>query len=1560
MSFTARSLSNRNAQWLKKSVRRLTLRQRVDAVLILGLIAGSAILALVWALIISIAEIHGWFDPPLVSQLADERILTNVWTDLHSNPLLDAIASPYDNRILLSQSGGKIHTYDPATGLWTTEEPFNNAAPVSSSFIQLRLGCGDQVVAYDHTRCPDPDTLWALGDDGSLARRHNGKWEIIVSNSAFHGADGVPVAHEALLTSAAVSDDRRWLLVGTREQGVGLYNLEHHTWIDNLGHPDSAMRVDLVTWWNDSFWIGTPNGLYQLEISKTPLLLQPVPSFDGRIVSMSTDPASGIWILEERACETAGEACIRVSHIGQNSARPNVVFDEANRFPELSLETVHYAHQAGNVLSLAGKSGVYTYDVRLHRWSRLSREPVTAILELHDKSGFYFAQHGAVHVVRAGELTTVWTDVPADETVIKLFYFDTNNLLALTDTANVYHIDVLTGSAVLTHSGTGTRHNPATFFAAIPVNDSVLFVSDTGALLHNAQTRSYNDIPIEKLPAYIRNPETIWVNADSIVYAVINEGADSSTIYPLLSRDLENVEFFLNEAITNADSIQLDATVVQAWPWEQGSLGLRTTDGRILKIEGANERTLVGSANSTIESATIFDVSEHDNELLLATDKGLFSYHLNQRTWTEVRNLPLQRNELIEEILTSASGLYFRTSNSRLLDSSGNILIDSYRLSIDDTTLSDVIQQNNLLYLAGNGSIDAYDLTRRTLHQSWAPGPRGAVQLAAILKSTPLGLIDTQAIWGNTVIAPAMGPVRNVSHDDRYIWTVRSAESGNFLAGHLQDDPQNIEAAQCFYRTPKAGDATRIFDARMLTNGLIAVATDRGLWFYNPAAHSWYSGTPTLMGNRLYTVHGGAYLLVVDEATGDSGTELRFVSTRDMQPPHSCSTTSIKLSVKKSIDVQDYSVNEPAGKVAWLTSNGEVVEWHNETTTVLLRETGETPRFLEHVYDRQQDGYLLFTAGSQLWRYNLTSRNWTQIELRLPSDAAAVTQVNVEFDGSTNVITARTEDGVHYYGLLSRAAESVQLNRVGYPASPASNANGELLLDVQERNGYWAFLFQDGLKYFDPKTRSWTGTTWPLDPSAILATALDRDIVILEQEQVWRIATDPDDVTSSFADYRISDQDVDTALAENGTVWRLTNGGDILRCSPEGGRYTCQEYHSAFLLNPDDVVHAFEWKDSVLFELSGGIRRFDRKRGTEVELPSSVAAFHDITGSLIWEEHLLLYSSDHATLLVVDDKWNISTFAQVEAFIRDHEGIPWIKVAGKWQQFFDGKFAIPEDPELISVFVHWQGPATGIDANGYPFLWNQGEATKAELPLPTEIPVEEITDLIPGANNDWWILHNNEISHVILETCTGEQSPYPFATAQYEFAVNSTATMAAVQSAFTVTAQVQATAERLATIAPAVRLAEQGFVTLRQLTTELPPLAASLEAMVETRKNALAFDSTRAAVAMQLTSYALATPTATRTATPTLSPTPTATATLTPTPTATFTSTATLTPVPTATQTPTPFPCFYQAQNIEVNIGEIVFAQAGNNEISLLDESGQETHVSYREQGLLEVRINTE
>src|SRR5690606_7198747 len=119
-------------------------------------------------------------------------------------------------------------------------------------------------------------------------------------------------------------------------------------------------------------------------------------------------------------------------------------------------------------------------------------------------------------------------------------------------------------------------------------------------------------------------------------------------------------------------------------------------------------------------------------------------------------------------------------------------------------------------------------------------------------------------------------------------------------------------------------------------------------------------------------------------------------------------------------------------------------------------------------------------------------------------------------------------------------------------------------------------------------------------------------------------------------------------------------------------------------------------------------------------------------------------------------------------------------------------------------------------------------------------------------------------------------------------------------------------------------------------------------------------DSTRAAVAMQLTSYALATPTATRTATPTLSPTPTATATLTPTPTATFTSTATLTPVPTATQTPTPFPCFYQAQNIEVNIGEIAYAQAGNHEISLLDESGQETHVSYREQGLLEVRINTE
>ena len=60
-------------------------------------------------------------------------------------------------------------------------------------------------------------------------------------------------------------------------------------------------------------------------------------------------------------------------------AAPAVLIDERNRYTELSLDRLFYAVQWKDHLLLAGGSGIFDYDARLHSWKRQAAETISAI-----------------------------------------------------------------------------------------------------------------------------------------------------------------------------------------------------------------------------------------------------------------------------------------------------------------------------------------------------------------------------------------------------------------------------------------------------------------------------------------------------------------------------------------------------------------------------------------------------------------------------------------------------------------------------------------------------------------------------------------------------------------------------------------------------------------------------------------------------------------------------------------------------------------------------------------------------------------------------------------------------------------------------------------------------------------------------------------------------------------------------------------------------------------------------------------------------------------------------
>ena len=1327
-----------------RNLRKIPFRQRLDP--IWGLLVVFSVFVIICAAVTTVVLLWQFnqFNLAPVRLLEDDRILANVYSD-SDNLFLDAVQHIADNRIYISQEGGGFHSLDMRTRLWRTEGSFTDEDLLSPNFTQLKSGCGN--VTTIPADCTVRDIIWALSDDNGLAQYRDGQWQVLVTNTTFIGSDGLAVESSAL-TTASISDDEGWLLLGTESQGIGLYNLNSRQWVDtSLTYEvfqDRAIRQ--IVFWRGRFWVGTDTGLIQVSITSDGASAEPVESITGKVLDLEADDA--LWLFEERACIEDGTSCYWLGKFTNPDNAPIALIDEHNFYGEFNLQRVNFVQQSDNQLVFSGEAGIFSYDEAIHSWQKLYPHPVLAVLPKTSADGFYFAyQDGTKYglgLIDRGLLTQDWAEV-FDEDVVELMFGQNNDLLVLTQNQSrlksLHSLSLADGSVNDLYESESTAYSPQSFTRAIPSGDSVLLVGNEGATLHHMQNRTYDDFSRNVIPDWMVYAQ-FDLTVQNMVFLFDRSGGQVDTqIYAVSAVDLADPDYIRNGGLLGITPQVVAGEVRSYWEWSADSIGVIDGNRDIHRITRNQAIRAGGESEPALATGFPSDVAQFGDNLAFAKDTSMYTYDMQTRQWDTVA-LQIADNDQVVELATSGDRLYARTLGGQLFDNLGNHLIGiSEPFAFNDQSMTDAWQEGADYFLAGSGTVAQYSTDRRDVLQTWAlEASTLKVEIKGILNSVPLSYSNNNAYLGSQRLNNADETVQTLSHDSNYIWTVRENGGNRYLVrqNHSGED------ARCYYRNSNAGaNTTQILDAREILNQNIAITSNTGVKFYNTEAHSWYAAVNAIPAQNVYVL--GNYLLLVRRENTE--TTLQFVQVSNINFPDSCSTEGVILNDFDTYTVRGLSVDEINDRLVWVTLDGAVQEWTAGTAIELLSAptTIESTASLRHIFDRQSLGYLMITDDRNLWRYWLDDRRWEALSI---SNAITVAHINVEFAGDKDIITLTASDGTVYMDELASDELSISAEDITLPQT-VSLANADTLIDVQVRDGNWAFVLPDGIHYLDPETRQWTTTTIPADETSQFQDVFNRRI--LTQGQTWQVANDNSSRPTSFVPYNLTATDSFTGIDDGGNIWRWAEDGSLQYCEQGISDYTCLPIYQPVTIDSSIVKRAHLWQNQVLLETPTGIRVLDRNTGRESTL-DTLSSLSNITFVRETLNHLL-FVADNSTVYMLDNQFSVTVYQARDVMI-DPLGNIFLVFDDGWQYYTAEGFRQYQLPSNIArVFARDGQTLTAIGQDNIPWRWVVNQFVADAYPLPTIVNAPQVDMLVPGIQGDWWVFDNGRVDHFVQQQC---------------------------------------------------------------------------------------------------------------------------------------------------------------------------------------------------------------
>ena len=1357
--------------------RPLKLSERTDPILLISIKAVG--LALVISLLVGVyaGQTYGWFDRWSVRPLRDDRIIENVRDEMLLRPVTDAAFHEPDRSIYVSQTGGTIHVYDPATELWRTERPFSDG-DLNNPDVRWLTSTPPGTTAGS----TDAE-LWGVTEGGGLVRRQDDQWRVIISDSTFTGADGKAVNHDEL-SAAAASTDERWLVLGTRASGVGLYDLDRRRWLPvEASETDTAAApVSHAFWWEDRFWIGSSTGLAQLDPLSEPRALEPFAELPGEVLDLDVKQDAGLWVLQSVSCESDGEDCRRLARLIAPDAEPLVLIDERNRYPSSDLSSFFFAEEWRGRLVLAGAGGVLSYNTRLRSWRRHFAGRVSLVTRCRNENCFYFGFNRGVGVFSEDQLEdgvpVRWT-LPPGEVPAQIAVADAPGTMVVTLSGKTFSLEG-DGTVRVVNDASSSDLPLASFDRAVTWDDSVLFLGRGRALLHDVANRSYRNF--SNLPVWLRSPSSTITASGSTLFSFSPIGSGFSV------RTLNVQQIRDGNFVPVGDPFAIDGPIRSLTEWDSGRVGLIDGLGRVAAISRSGPTYLTGTSAPEMNGARILDAADSGGmDLVIATSTGVRAYSARSRGWGEYSALP--DNERPREIVFHRGQTLAISESNRLVTvgPGARTVIGGRSFGMSDAEITDVHADGAQLYFAAAGRIDRYDESARMIDRVWRFESDGPVSIKGVVDQQPVSLAGGVVRHGSDRIAQG-------AHDAFVQGSHVAVVIGPRGRRYLQivwigsEEPEAGGLTRCLFRNPTAGvEVTELRDVRQLSGDVVVATTNDGLRFYSQDHRSWYrSNLDSDVGTgALYRI--GDSLVVADPA--DRPDRLTVLDA-GIVLPDSCTSGIVRFDdVTEPEAVTGFAAHEPSNRAVWVRDDGAVMELTADGQSPLLPPPSDGPEADAvlrswHFPDLYPESVWMTTA-THIWRYEISSHTWSRLRFALETsnpvsaNASTLAELDLQTTDRGIAVVAETRSGDFYSGELPseldpggiESTRILSLSHVFSVGTTSFSTSVENLIDVQQRRNSWVFVLSNAVKGFDPGTRTWSTLLTPRQGERIESRGLLAGNEVItgrdaSGRSVWWIEQAELD---SYLRYDHQDHER-TALGSGSRVYRLDRRGVLRVCRADrNSAWSCTVENAPLVISPGEVRQAFGWLrtrgeyDLVLLETAAGLVAYSPTRGEQMELGADAAGFTAVSSVRQLENRLWLRSGTR--VLIVERPFGREVTTRVEAglsdLVSDNNGRVWVRFADGWRVWreVDEEFVRAQSiGQALRLFVTEGARITALDDDNVPYaLDGEGVPSPGVDRLPVPVPQENVRKLIKGTSNDWWVFWEDSLGHAVPGDCAGEQ-----------------------------------------------------------------------------------------------------------------------------------------------------------------------------------------------------------
>ncbi len=1264
-----------------------------------------------------------------VARLKDARLLDNVYRPGAVDRFVGAAYHAGGDQILVASGDGAMHAYRRDTGLWRNlpaarEEAVTTAARESAvtTVPHLRDGCGGD------PDCPDRDGVWARYQDGYLARFDENGWRTLTNASRYLNRDQQPV-QAADLTAAAYAPDGLWLALVDNKGSLGLYEPEKRRWHQVPIDVQTQLAwapIQKMQWWGASLWIATSQGLLRLQNpgSRDTTITQ-VDDIAGKVTTLSVDQQDRLLVLSRGACPGGGD-CVRIHRFDQADAPATMLLDTHQQPSDFSLNRLRQVYQSGDNLFLVGDMGLLQYDLRRHRWQELEKSRINHSLMHHNGTTLYFAGNGVLGYADAFHAQQ-WT-APGH-----IFYQVSQRpdgaVFAISDKGAVFQIfDDQPPLEVF--SGERSHLDPSSFFTAVAIEDYLLLVGKDGALLHHLRKRTYQDLPRSTRTAWLLDPTTQLFSSSGHLYALSTTGGE------VFARTMP-LQMVIDGNLRVPQSLSsVPAPVRRVRDWPEQGLGLIGGDGAAYLLTPT--QTFAMSSPQplppSLRNGQTLDVLSDKQSLLVSTDAGFHEYLYDRRAWRILGEVPTKTQAV--DLARFDDQIVYRTDTHRLarINRFRPYLIGGPRLiDMTDDQLEDVRLDEQVLYLAGNQRVVAYDLQQRQVRATWRQDGAFEQRIQALVGGEPLVLARGKAFLGERALFNELaGKTEQLSFDGTLIWALHRRDGVPELKGLHP----NLGTTRCFYRFPYPRDGADRFDAVVeLPNGHLAVLTNRGLQFYNPFAKSWYRGKEPIMrqGGRLALV--GDHLLMLEERNG-RGT-MWHIPVRSIRAADPCNDEPYSFQTFR-YDGRAFTIDPTHEQAAWLDARGNLIRWQRGALTASSLDQSEStdqrgpPQSqLRAVFTAQRRQSLIFTTPNHIYRYHLPQRRWHRVTPTFEVAARAPYQTNFQFADMAEVWRVSLKDSAGRLYLAEWDGNDPNIHFelfVPAPTMTPQTAPGPVIAAQGRTDTPWFFFDQRHMTLFEPNGGARYGP---------MPHQLSQPRVLQWGEQ-WLVQDEADQKL-----YLLSGRAEQTrliafpgstlpAIDALGRLWTITGDGRVVRLENENGRLREKENFGgeALSLPVDKVRSAWEWDDLLL--VVAGTDSVVIDQVTRKQYPVQDGALLNRLRS-VQREGPRLWASTEDGLLEFNfgnvERGLEQRRLQGEAVHRDSEGRLWLYGPQGWQRHNAGQSTVSGD----SLYVYHRG---GV------FTWSRdGRVTNLAGTRQARLPFrEQPRALIADRNNRWWVI----------------------------------------------------------------------------------------------------------------------------------------------------------------------------------------------------------------------------